>query len=68
MSSIFEEITFDRMSFDSNTGPREVYFNKKQRKYKRLQLIFENNVVNEGFGIFKIVKTYEIKGYSKNRR
>jgi len=68
ISSIFEEIAFDRLSFDSNSGPREIYFNKKQRKYKRLQLIFENNVADEGFGIYKIVKTYEIKGYSKNRR
>lgn len=68
ISGIFEEITFDRMSFEAGSGPREIYFNKKQRKYKRLQLIFENNVVNEGFGIYKIVKTYEVKGYSKNRR
>lgn len=68
ISSIFEEIDFERLSFDSNSGPREIYFNKKQRKYKRLQLIFENNEVDEGFGIYKIVKTYEIKGYSKNRR
>ena len=68
ISSLFEEIDFSRLSFDSNSGPREVYFNKKQRKYKRLQLVFENNVADEGFGIFKVVKTYEIKGYSKNRR
>lgn len=66
--SFFEEIDFSRISFEAGTGPREIYFNKKQRKYKRLQLIFENNVADEGFGIYKLVKTFEINGYSKNRR
>lgn len=68
MASFFEEIDFSRFTFVASSGPREIYFNKKQRKYKRLQLVFENNVVNEGFGIFKIVKTYTVGGYSKNRR
>ena len=66
--SLFEEIDFSDITFDGTSGPREIYFNKKHRKYKRLQLKFENNTVNEGFGIYKIVKTYEINGYSKNRR
>ena len=68
IASLFEEIDFSRLSFEGGTGPREIYFNKKQRKYKRLQLIFENNVVDEGFGIYKIVKTFTVGGYSKNRR
>ena len=68
ISSLFEEINFARLSFNASSGPREIYFNKKQRKYKRLQLIFENNVANEGFGIYKIVKTFTVDGYSKNRR
>ena len=68
ITTIFEEIDFRRFTFDGNDAPREIYFNKKQRKYKRLQLIFENNKVNEGFGIFKVVKTYAVNGYSKNRR
>ena len=68
ISSFFEEIDFSRFTFVSGTGPREFYFNKKQRKYKRLQIVFENNVVDEGFGIYKIVKTYAVNGYSKNRR
>ncbi|MBR2502783.1 MAG: hypothetical protein IKB62_01520, partial [Oscillospiraceae bacterium] len=68
ISTIFELVDFTRLGFDSNPNPREIYFNKKQRKYKRLQFVFENNNVNEGFGIFKIVKTYTVDGYSKNRR
>ena len=68
ITDIFEEIDFERLTFISETGPREIYFNKKQRKYKRLQLVFVNDEINEGFGIFKIVKTFAVNGYSKNRR
>lgn len=68
MSTFFEEIDFARFSFVSSDSPRDIYFNKKQRKYKRLQLVFISDEADEGFGIYKIVKTYEIKGYSKNRR
>ena len=68
MASFFEEVDFERFTFVSSSGPREIYFNKKQRKYKRLQLVFVNDEINEGFGIYKIVKTYAVNGYSKNRR
>lgn len=66
--SFFGEVNFDRFSFDGSEGPREIYFNRRQRRYKRLQLIFENNALNEGFGIYKITKTYSVNNYSKNRR
>jgi len=68
VSSWFEFIDFSRFTFNANKNPREIYFNKQQRKYKRLQLIFVNDALNEGFGIHKIVKTYKVNGFSKNRR
>ncbi|MBQ9845797.1 MAG: hypothetical protein IJO54_06920 [Oscillospiraceae bacterium] len=68
ISSFFEEIDFTRISFDASEGPREVHFNRRHRRYRRLQLIFENNTADEGFGIYKIVKTFEAGNYSKNRR
>ena len=68
INMMFAEVDFERLTFVSSDGPREIYFNKKQRKYKRLQLVFENNVADEGFGIYKIVKTFTVGGYSKNRR
>ncbi len=68
ITTLFNFVNFSRLTFNSGEGPREIYFNKKQRKYKRLQLVFENNEVNEGFGIYKIVKGYVVNGYSKNRR
>lgn len=68
ISTWFEYIDFSRFTFMANSNPREIYFNKQQRKYKRLQLVFVNDVVDEGFGIHKIVKTYKTNGYSRNRR
>ncbi len=67
ISDWFENINFERFTFVSNDNPREIYFNKRQRKYKRLMLMFVNDEKNEGFGIHKIVKTYKVNGYSKNR-
>jgi hypothetical protein len=68
ISTIFDIVNFERLTFDSSDAPREIHFGKKQKKYTRLQLIFENDALNEGFGIHKVVKTYTINGYSKGRR
>ena len=67
ISTLFERVNFARISFNSADSPREIYFNYRQRRYKRIQLIFENNQLNEGFGIYKIVKTYSINSWSKNK-
>ena len=67
ISTLFERVNFARVCFDSGDSPREIYFNRRQRRYKRIQLIFENNRLNEGFGIYKIVKTYSVNGWSKNK-
>lgn len=48
-------------------APVEFYFNKKKKKYKRLQLIFRNTKVNEGLKINEIVKSYTVGTYSKNK-
>ena len=59
------EIDFERLSFDSRTTPRDLFFKKKQKKYKRLQIILENDELNEPFGVFEIVKTYVIQRFAK---
>ena len=61
----FDTIEFDRFAFDTRTGPRDMVMGKKVKKYKRLKLIVENNVINESLGIFGIVKTYDIVKYAK---
>ncbi len=66
--TLFDMVNFSRLGFDSNDGPREVYFNNRQWRYKRIQLIFENNQLNEGFGLYNVVKSFTVKEYSRNRR
>ena len=59
------DIDFARISFDSNEGAREVFFNAKVKKYKRLQILIRNAVVNEGFGVFAITKHYVEGNFAK---
>ncbi len=61
----WEDIDFERFTFNSNDTPQEIYFNKKVRKYKRLQIVVRNDAINEPFGIFEIIKTYTIGNYSR---
>ena len=68
ISDWFINLNFERFTFEKSETPREIYFNKQQRKYKRLMLMFVNDELNEGFGIHKIMKTFKVNGYSKNRR
>lgn len=68
ITGAFEKVDFSRFSFYTNTNPQELYFNERKKRYKRIQLIFENDQPDEGFGIMEIVKTYKVAGYSKNRR
>lgn len=46
--------------------PVDIFPRKKMKKYKRLQIIIENNK-DESFGISEIVKSFTIGGYAKNR-
>ena len=40
-------------------------FGKKVKKYKTLQIIVRNDKVNEGFGVFGIIKRFVKGGYVK---
>lgn len=48
--------------------PSEFYLNKKVKKYKRLQIIVRNDMVNEAFGVREIIKVYTMGNYSKNNK
>ncbi len=61
----WEDIDFERLSFDSNDSPREIFFNTKVKKYKRLQILVRNNTAAEGFGVFAITKNYVEGNYAK---
>ena len=61
----WEDIDFTRFTFESNDAPREILFNTKVKKYKRLQIIVKNDAVNEGFGIYGITKHYVVGNFAK---
>ena len=61
----FTDIDFERITFNTDESPQEIFLNHKVKKYKRLQIIVRNNEPNEGFGIFQITKHYVTGNYAK---
>lgn len=61
----WEDIDFGRFTFNSNDGPQEIPFNRKVKNYKRLQIAIKNDAVNEGFGVYCIVKHYVAGNFAK---
>lgn len=61
----WEDIDFARFTFNANDAPREILFNTKVKKYKRLQIIIMNDAPGEGFGIFGITKHFVVGNYAK---
>ena len=61
----FATIDFSNFTFDARTTPRDKYFGKKIKKYKRIKIILENNNPNEGFGVHSITKTIIYTRYAK---
>lgn len=61
----WDDIDFDRFTFNTNDSPQDIFFKKKVKKYKRQQIIVENDALNEGFGILQIVKTFTVGNYAK---
>jgi hypothetical protein len=61
----WDDIDFERFTFNTNDSPQDIFFKKKVKKYKRLQIIVENDALNEGFGILQIIKTFTVGNYAK---
>ena len=61
----WEDIDFSRFTFVANKAPRDLFFRKKMKKYKRLKIILKNNQLDEGFGVQEIFKTYLFTRYAK---
>ena len=61
----WDDIDFERFTFASNDSPREIYFQKKIKNYKRLQIIIRNAELNESFGIYQITKHFVYGSFSK---
>lgn len=52
-------------SADEITAPSDFFLKKKAKKYKRLQIITENNGFDENFGVDEIIKCYTLGNYAK---
>lgn len=52
-------------SLETSLYPRDIFFAKKEKKYKRLQIILENAVAGEGLGVIEIIKTWYATRYAK---
>lgn len=61
----FSDIDFERITFNTDESPQEIFLNRKVKNYKRLQIIVRNQEPNEGFGIFQITKHYVTGNYAK---
>ena len=61
----WEEIDFERFTFNGIESPQTVMFNRKIKKYLTAQVIVKNEAVNEAFGLYKIEKRYTKGNYSK---
>ena len=47
----FDDIRFDRFTFNASDTPQTISFNTKIKKFINIQFVFENDVLDEGFGI-----------------
>ena len=61
----FSDIDFERITFNTDESPQEIFLNRKVKNYKRLQIIVKNDAVNEGFGVFSIVKHFVTGNFAK---
>lgn len=61
----WENIDFENLSFNTLDTPQVMAFRKRQRRYKTLQILVKNEGVNQGFGIYGIIKRYRRAGYVK---
>lgn len=61
----FSDVDFERITFNTDESPQEIFLNRKVKNYKRLQIIVRNAEPNEGFGIFQITKHYVTGNYAK---
>lgn len=61
----WEDIDFARFTFQANDGPSEIPFGRAVKKYKRLQILVKNDAVNEGFGVYAIVKHFAAGDFAK---
>lgn len=58
-------IDFSDLTFRADADTRDLYVKKKVKKYKTLRVWFENNYIDQPFGIVSFTKTYMIGNFAK---
>lgn len=61
----FGDIDFARFTFNTAETPQVIPFNKKLKKFITLRLIFENDALDEGFGIYGATVQYTYANFVK---
>lgn len=61
----FEDVDFQRLTFETLDSPEIIPINSKVKKYKMLQIIVQNNETNEGFGVYGIIKRFTVGNFVK---
>jgi len=61
----WKDIDFERFTFNSSDAAADITVGCKVKKYKRLQFVIRNNVKDEGFGVYKIVKSVTLGNFVK---
>lgn len=61
----FNDLDFTRFSFNTNDGPQVIPLNTKVKKYITAQIIIKNEELNEGFGIYGIIKRFTVGNFVK---
>lgn len=60
----FDDMDFERVTFETSSNPRIIPFLKKSKKYKAIQIVLRSNN-NEPFGFMSIIKRYTFNNYVK---
>ncbi|MBE6070212.1 MAG: hypothetical protein E7211_21350 [Clostridium lundense] len=61
----WEDLDFARFTFNANDAPTEIPFRRRVKNYRRLQILIKNDAVNEGFGVYGVVKHYVTGNFAK---
>lgn len=63
--SDWNNVDYSTFSIETSNIAKDAFVRKKLKKYKRIQLVIENNEVNEPFGLINIIFSYTVGNLAK---
>ncbi len=61
----WDNVNFNKFSFYFDIRVKQIYLKEAVKKYRTLQFRVSNEIINEGFGLYEIIKHYRIKNYAR---